>query len=175
MLWDTIDNLRAAITDQWLWIGAAAVVVLIGLLAAYKFYKTKPHEPIQHKQDGWTPTGQHKQDGWTPTGRVDFIDPQSNGNYILQAEDTQIVDSIGGVEHREIRWRKATLDEARTVVVAFHAQRNLAMTANFIVSSPIRRRSGTDNEQQELCLGKMRIPRENPKVRFLRCSVGCIN
>jgi hypothetical protein len=122
-------------------------VVLVGLLAAYKFYKAKPYKPIQHKQDGWT-----------PTGRVDFIDPQSTGNFSLQAEDTRIVDSVGGVEHREIRWRKATLDEARTAVVAFHAQRNLAMTANFIVSAPIRRGSGIDNEQQETLPGKDESP-----------------
>jgi len=64
MVWDTVDNLRNAITAQWLWLSAAAVlVVLVGLLAAYKFYKAKPYKPIQHKQDGWT-----------PTGRVDFID-----------------------------------------------------------------------------------------------------
>ena len=148
MLWDTFNSLRATITDQWLWFGAAVVlVVLVGVLAANKFYKSKPYEPVEHKQDAWT-----------PTGRVDFIDPQSTGNFVLQAEDTQIVDSIGGVEHREIRWRKATLDEARTVVVAFHAQRNLAMTANFIVSSPIRRSSGMDNEQQETQLGKDEAP-----------------
>jgi hypothetical protein len=148
MVWDTIDNLRNAIADQWLWFSAAAVlVVLVGLLAAYKFYKAKPYKPIQHKQDGWT-----------PTGRVDFIDPQSTGNFSLQAEDTRIVDSVGGVEHREIRWRKATLDEARTVVVAFHAQRNLATTANFIVSAPIRRGSGIDNEQQETLPGKDESP-----------------
>ena len=148
MVWDTIDNLRATITDQWLWFSAAIVlVILVGVLAAYKFYKPKPQEPVQHKQDGWT-----------PTGRVDFIDPQSTGNFVLQAEDTRIVDSIGGVEHREIRWRKATLDEARTAVVAFHAQRNLAMTANFIVSAPIRRGSGIDNEQQETLPGKDESP-----------------
>ena len=135
MVWDTIDNLRNAIADQWLWFSAAAVlVVLVGLLAAYKFYKAKPYKPIQHKQDGWT-----------PTGRVDFIDPQSTGNFSLQAEDTRIVDSVGGVEHREIRWRKATLDEAKTVVVAYHAQRNLAMTANYIVSSYMRRKPDLDN------------------------------
>ena len=102
MLWDTFNGLRATITDQWIWFGAAVVLmVLVGVLAAYKFYKSKPYEPIQHKQDGWT-----------PTGRVDFIDPQSTGNYILQAEDTRnIVDSIGGVEHCEIvgekrRWMR---------------------------------------------------------------------
>ena len=148
MLWDTFDSLRATITDQWLWFSAAVVlVVLVGVLAAYNFYKSKPYQPVQHKQDDWT-----------PTGRVDFIDPQSTGNYILQAEDTRIVDSIGGVERREIRWRKATLDEVRTVVVTYHAQRNLAMTANFIVSSPIRRRLDIDNEQQDAQLGKDEAP-----------------
>ena len=59
---------------------------------------------------------------------------------------------MGGVEHREIRWRKATLDEAKTVLVSYHAQRNLTMTANFIVSSPtlLRRNSDGRNEHQEI-------------------------
>jgi hypothetical protein len=61
---------------------------------------------------------------------------------------------MGGVEHREIRWRKATLDEAKTVIVGYHAQRNLAMTANFIVSSSIRRKSDSDNEHPKAQLGK---------------------
>ena len=79
MVWDTINNLRATITDQWIWFSAAVVlVVLVGVLAANKFYKSKPYEPVEHKQDGWT-----------PTGRVDFIDPQSTGNFVLQAEDTR--------------------------------------------------------------------------------------
>jgi hypothetical protein len=90
----------------------------------YRLYKSKPND-----------TTPKQQNGWTPTGRIDFLNPQSD-NFILQAEDTRIVDSMGGVEHREIRWRKATLDEAKTVVVAYHSQPNLAMTASFIVSSP---------------------------------------
>ncbi len=160
MVWDTINNLRATITDQWLWFSAAVVLVaLVGVLAAYKFYKSKPYE---YKSKPYEPV-EHTQDGWTPTGRVDFSDPQSTGNFILQAEDTRIVDSMGGVEHREIRWRKATLDEVKTVVVAYHAQRNLAMTANFIVSSPIRRRSDIDNERQEAQLGKDEAPDGNPQ------------
>src|ERR1022692_1059345 len=147
-LWNSLNNLSDAITNQWLWFGAAAVlVVLIGVFAAYQFYRSKPHDAIQDKQDGWT-----------PTGRIDFSDPQSIGNFILQAEDTRIVDSMGGVEHREIRWRKATLDEAKTVVVAYHAQRNLAMTANFTVSSSIRRKSDLDNEHQKTLLGKDEAP-----------------
>jgi hypothetical protein len=151
MLWDTFNSLRATITDQWIWFIAAVVLVVLvvlgGMVTANKFYKSKPYEPVEHKQDGWT-----------ATGRVDFIDLQSTGNFVLQAEDTRVVDGIGGVDHREIRWRRATLDEARTVVIAFHAQRNLAMTANFIVSAPIRRRSGMDNEQQETLLGNDEAP-----------------
>ena len=54
---------------------------------------------------------------------------------------------MGGVEHREIRWRKATLDEAKAVVVAYHAQRNLAMTANFIVSNNDPRKFRVEERQ----------------------------
>jgi hypothetical protein len=80
------------------------------------------------------------------------------GNFILQAEDTRIVESLGGVEHREIRWRKATLDEAKTVVVAYHGQRNLTMAANFIVNSSMRQKSDLDNEQRKPQFGKDEVP-----------------
>jgi hypothetical protein len=138
MLWETFSNLRDTITDQWIWFSVAGVfAILVVVVAVHNFYKSKPSDVIQGQQEGWT-----------PTGRVDFTDPQSIGNFILQAEDTRIVDSIGGVEHREIRWRKATIDEAKTVVVAYHTQRNLTMTANLIVNSPIRRKSDLDSEHQ---------------------------
>jgi hypothetical protein len=147
-LWNSLNNLSDTITDQWLWFSVAAVLaILVGSVAVHNFYKSKPGNAIQDQQEGWT-----------PTGRVDFSDPQSIGNFILQAEDTRIVDSIGGVERREIRWRKATLDEAKTVVVAYHAQRNLAMTASFMVSSSIRRKSDLDNEHQKGQLGKDEAP-----------------
>jgi hypothetical protein len=121
MQWDTIP-------DQWIWIGAAVIfVVFVGVFAGYNFYKRKPNE--RTKSDGAT------RGGWTATGRIDFVDPPTKGDYILHVEETRIVNSVGGVEHREIRWRGATLDEAKMVVVAYHAQRNLAVTASFIVSS----------------------------------------
>jgi hypothetical protein len=148
MLWETFNNLRGTITDQWIWFSVAGVfAILVVVVAVHNFYKSKPSDVIQGQQEGWT-----------PTGRVDFTDPQSIGNFILQAEDTRIVDSIGGVERREIRWRKATLDEAKTVVVAYHAQRNLAMTASYMVSSSIRRKSDLDNERQKAQLGKDEAP-----------------
>ena len=133
MQWDEM------ISNQLLWFGGAAVLVLLaGVFAAYRLYKSKPH--------GATPK---QLDGWTPTGRIDFLNPPSTDNFILQAEDTRIVDSMGGVEHREIRWRKATLDEAKAVVVAYHAQRNLAMTANFIVSNNDPRKFRVEERQLE--------------------------
>jgi hypothetical protein len=145
MLRDTFNSLFA---NQWFWFSAAVIlVVLVWVIAASKFYKSKPSEVIQDQQDGWI-----------PTGRIDFSNPQSMGNFILQAEDTRTIESLGGVEHREIRWRKATLDEAKAVVVAYHAQRNLTMAANFIVNSSIRRKSNMDNEHQNLQLGKDEAP-----------------
>ncbi len=134
MQWDEI------ISNQLLWFGGAAVLVLLaGVFAAHRLYKAKPHD-----------TTPKQLDGWTPTGRIDFLNPQSTDNYILQAEDTRIVDSMGGVEHREIRWRKATLDEAKAVVVAYHAQRNLAMTANFIVSNNDPRKFRSEEARPEV-------------------------
>lgn len=143
MLGDTITKLWDTITNQWLWLSAAGVlVVLVGLFAAYKFVRKSTSNgaiPDQH-------------DGWTPTGRIDFSDPQSTGFFLLQAEDTRLVHSIAGVEHRETRWRKATLDEAKTVAAAYHAQRGLAMTENYIAA--IRQTSDLENVHQKAQLLK---------------------
>ena len=139
--------LRDMITDQWFWFSAAGLfAVLVGVFTAYSFYKSRPRRAIRNQQED---------DGWTPTGRVDFIDDGSN-NFILQAEDTRIVDSVSGVEHRQIRWRKATLDEARAVVVAYHARLNLTMTGNFTIRSLKNYVANSDleNKQQEPAVGK---------------------
>ena len=158
MQWDTLNNLWDTIANQPLWLGVAVVLVVLVLvfLAAYKTYKPKPRDTIPNQREGWT-----------PTGRVDFSDPQSVGDFILQAEDTRIVSSMGGVEHREIRWRKATLDEAKMVVVAYHAQRNLAVAANYVVSSRamLRRNSDPKGEHQEAPLGKDEVVGRIPKTR----------
>jgi hypothetical protein len=138
MQWDTIP-------DLWIWLSAAAVfVVFVAAITARSLRKPKPHNKIKSNAAA--------QNGWTATGRIDFADPQSKGDFVLQVEETRIVDTMGGVEHREIRWRKATLDEAKTVLVSYHSQRNLTMTANFIVSSPtvVRRNLDGRSEHQEI-------------------------
>ncbi len=143
MQWDTIP-------DQWLWIGAAAVLIILVAALAIHSLKPKSHDKEKTKPNG---AGQN---GWAPTGRIDFVHPQSKGDFILQVEETRIVDSMGGIEHREIQWRKATLDEAKTVLISYHAQRNLTMTANFIVSSSsmTRRNSDAQNEHHDAQLKK---------------------
>jgi hypothetical protein len=159
MQWETITN-------QWLWFAAAGSLVILVVAIAYYFYKPerKPYDAIEDHQDGWT-----------PTGRIDFVDLHSLGNFILQVEDTRIAESVGGVEHREIRWRKATLEEAKRVIVAYHAQRNLAMTANFVVTSPnvLRRRSDV-TEHQEAQTGKGETSDAQPEEHEKRDG-GAIN
>jgi hypothetical protein len=63
---------------------------------------------------------------WVPTGRIDFAGPSEDADtpasYYLQAEETRVLLSVSGIERREIRWRKATLTEAKRVVNVFHRQ-----------------------------------------------------
>jgi hypothetical protein len=134
-----------AIFEQWPLFAAAAVVlvIVIGLLVWLK-----PKSKRQLKATGSTADNK----GWVLTGRIDFVDPHSNGEFVLQVEETQIANSPSGVEHREIRWRRATLDEAKTVLVSYHTQRKLLMSANFIVSALIEtsRSANGQGEKAEL-------------------------
>jgi hypothetical protein len=109
-----------AVANQWFWLGAAGFfIVLLGVLVAYN---TRRSQVRSAKLD---------QEGWSPTGRIDFMgpedpDPNASANFLLQAEDTRVVNSIHGVDHHEVRWRKATLNEAKKVVLAYHAQLQVA-------------------------------------------------
>jgi len=60
---------------------------------------------------------------WQPTCKIDFLCAESPKDhklptvFVLRVEDYRTVESISGVEHVEIRWRNATLAEAKAVVV----------------------------------------------------------
>ena len=131
-----------AILEQWPWFAAAAgvLVVVIGLLVLLR---------PRSKRHLVTSNSVADNQGWILTGRIDFVDPHSVGELVLQVEETQTVNSPGGVEHREIRWRKATLDEAKMVLVAYHAQRNLLMSANFVVSAPPRTKQSANGQSDK--------------------------
>jgi hypothetical protein len=77
---------------------------------------------------GATETAKIAQD-WIPTGRIDFAGPSMDESaadvpaaFYLQAEDIRLLISFSGIERKEIRWRKATLNEAKRVVNIFHRQ-----------------------------------------------------
>jgi hypothetical protein len=108
-----------AILQAWPWFGAAAVIFIV---AVGLFIALKPKPKRQSK------TTAEASDGWALTGRIDFADPQSVGALVLEVEEIRIPISPSGVEHREIRWRRATLPEAKMVLESYHAQQNLAMS-----------------------------------------------
>ena len=135
MTWD-------AIIDQWPWFAAAAgvLIVVVALLVLLR--------PKSKRQLSATGSAADNK-GWVLTGRIDFVDPHSVGELVLQVEETQTVNSPGGVEHREIRWRRATLDEAKMVLVSYHAQRNLLMSPNYTVSAPSATKQSTNGQSDK--------------------------
>ena len=98
-----------AILQQWPWFAAATavLVVVIALLVLFR--------PKSKRQTAITNSAGDN-NGWTLTGRIDFVDLHLFGEHVLQVEETRIVKSSGDVEHREIRWRRATLDEVKMVL-----------------------------------------------------------
>jgi hypothetical protein len=130
-----------AISEQWSWFAVAAgvLVIVIGLLILLK-----PKSKRQPKTTGNASDSKE----WVLTGRIDFVDPRSAGELVLQVEETRIVNRPSGVEHREIRWRRATLDKGKMVLVSYHAQRNLLMSANFTVSALTRTKQSANGQSE---------------------------
>jgi hypothetical protein len=132
-----------AVFEQWPWFAAAAgvLVVVIGLLILLR--------PKSKRQPTTAGSAADSKE-WVLTGRIDFVDPHAAGELVLQVEETRIVNSPSGVERREIRWRRAALDEGKMVLVSYHAQRNLLMSANFIVSAPTRTKQSANPQAERL-------------------------
>jgi hypothetical protein len=115
------DALRDAGGSSMFWLGLA--VVLVVAIAGYFLTRRAGVAP--------SPVGEGAKvvHDWIPTGRIDFGGPSMNasaadtpGSFILQAEEIRLLVSISGIERKEIRWRKATLNEAKRVVNVFHRQ-----------------------------------------------------
>jgi hypothetical protein len=115
------DILRAAGASSLFWIGLAVVLVI----AVIGYWLTR------RSAAGLMVGGEHGRvvHDWMPTGRIDFAGPsmdegaaETPASFYLQAEDIRLLISLSGIERKEIRWRKATLNEAKRVVNVFHRQ-----------------------------------------------------
>ena len=118
-----------AILQAWPWFAAAAAVFVV---AVGLFIAVKP----KHKRQPETTADAADKMEWTLTRRIDLTDPQSVGAFVVEVEEIRISTSPTGVEHREVRWRKATLPEAKMVLESYHAQQNLSMSATFPATAP---------------------------------------
>src|SRR5689334_18598347 len=98
-----------ALLQAWPWFAAAATVfiVAVGLYIALKPKPKRQPEAAAEAADNME---------WTLTRRIDLADPPLAGEFVLQVEESRISVSPTGVEHREIRWRRATLSEAKMVL-----------------------------------------------------------
>jgi hypothetical protein len=116
------DALRYAGESPVFWLALAMVLVIatVGYIAT-----------VRAPKGGSTSAGEAGRvvHDWTPTGRIDFVGPSMDATaaetpapFYLQAEDIRLLLSFSGIERKEIRWRKATLNEAKRVMNIFHRQ-----------------------------------------------------
>ena len=135
LTWDTI-------LQAWPWFGAAAAVfvVAVGLFIVLK--------PRSKRQAEKAAEGADKME-WKSTGRIDFSDSNAIGRLMLEVEETRSTIGSTGVEHREIRWRSATVDEAKMVLESDNALQNLPMTATFTVSAPTKTKPSGQYERMD--------------------------
>jgi len=128
----------------------AVVLVFVGIIAAaaalvmlyiWWLKQKKPEEIV-------TVTSE-----WQPTGKIDFHcaelpqDHKLPTHFVLRVEDYRTVESISGVEHVEIRWRNATLAEAKAVVVA-HQKAAAPEEKNYQFPKQVQRL--IENNQEEI-------------------------
>ena len=113
--------LSDASSSSMFWLGLALVLIVavVGYIVARR---AGPDSAVA------TETARIVQD-WIPTGRIDFAGTSMDesaadvpATFYLQAEDIRLLISFSGIERKEIRWRKATLSEAKRVVNIFHRQ-----------------------------------------------------
>jgi hypothetical protein len=103
----------------WLVLAIVLIVAVVGYIVARRAGMSS--SPVEHE-------GRVIHD-WMPTGRIDFAGPSMDASaadapasFYLQAEDVRFLISFSGIERKELRWRKATLNEAKRVVTVFHRQ-----------------------------------------------------
>lgn len=101
---------------------AAVGVIAGGLIMAFGFRKS-----AQKPAAFGTIDGVLKQD-WTRTGNIDFhagaLDSASPQPLTLRVEERRVTENAMGQDVVELRWRLATLEEAKELVVCWNSRQN---------------------------------------------------
>ena len=105
--------------------GIAAIVALIGIIAGALImmfgFRKKDEKPAAFGHVD----GLMKQD-WTRTGNIDFHAAALESVYpqplTLRVEERKVTENAMGQDVVELRWRLATLEEAKEVVVCWNAR-----------------------------------------------------
>jgi hypothetical protein len=106
---------------QVIWTAVAVVAVIAAILLVVFSLRKKERKPgsISHIE------GVLKHD-WTRTGNIDFHvakpDQTSSQQFILTVEEKKLTETAMGQDVVELRWRLATLDEAKEVVACWNAK-----------------------------------------------------
>ena len=110
--------IRWALHNRLVVILLAAVLLVYGI---YAFRKKEEPDPLFGGVSGTL-----KED-WARTGNIDFhltaLDSTSPQHFILRVEERKIMENSMGQEVTQLRWRLATIEEAKEVVASWNAHR----------------------------------------------------
>jgi hypothetical protein len=99
-------------------IAVAAAMIGYGI---YTFSKKDEPDPLFAGVSGTL-----KED-WTRTGNIDFhavaVESNSPQQLILRVEERKVVENSMGQEVTQLRWRLATVEEAKEIVACWNAHR----------------------------------------------------
>jgi hypothetical protein len=116
------------------------MLVLIGIVAGllmmyFGLSNTKPKTGVFDNIEGTL-----KED-WTPTGKIDFrvtdADSASPQPMMLRVEEIRLVENALGQEIAQLRWRLATLEEAKDLVACWNGARAAELQQSNMVSPPL--------------------------------------
>jgi hypothetical protein len=102
----------AEITMGLVLLGPALVVLIIVM-----FFRAR----TRNKRAAAKSHGNVKRD-WQPTGNINFIVPDDvidQDKFVLEVEENRVIELLGGGTTLEIRFRLATLDEAKRIVQGY--------------------------------------------------------
>jgi hypothetical protein len=109
---------------DFVWVIVAVIGVVVGgLIMVFGFRKNeqKPMAAFDHVN------GIMKQD-WTRTGNIDFhasaLESPSPQPLTLRVEERRVTENAMGQDVVELRWRLATLEEAKEIVVCWNARQS---------------------------------------------------